>query len=154
MVLFSCFFLLFSSSFIIVILNNCKVDYKVFVIRNNIETVYVLIYLSPMQSCLWGWSCYHYILVQRTISHRIHIFLVTLSMVQVRHLQTQLIHIQLRNRLRVHMVCEWAWVSIPGELDLPKSLNWCCQQASVNKKLYWLSPTLLHLTARPRSHDW
>ena len=31
----------------------------------------------------------------------------------------------LRNRLRVSMVCEWAWVSIPGERDLPKSLNWC-----------------------------
>ena len=31
----------------------------------------------------------------------------------------------LRNRLLVNMVCEWAWVSIPGERDLPKSLNWC-----------------------------
>ena len=31
----------------------------------------------------------------------------------------------LRNRLRVNMVCEWAWVSNPGECDLPKSLNWC-----------------------------
>ena len=31
----------------------------------------------------------------------------------------------LRNRLRVNMVCEWAWVSIPGERDLPMSLNWC-----------------------------
>ena len=31
----------------------------------------------------------------------------------------------LRNRLRVNMMCEWAWVSIPGERDLPKSLNWC-----------------------------
>ena len=31
----------------------------------------------------------------------------------------------LRNRLRVSMVCEWAWVSISGERDLPKSLNWC-----------------------------
>ena len=30
----------------------------------------------------------------------------------------------LRNRLRVNMVCEWVWVSIPGERDLPKSLNW------------------------------
>ena len=27
-----------------------------------------------------------------------------------------------RNRLRVYMVCEWTWVSIPGERDLPKSL--------------------------------
>ena len=32
----------------------------------------------------------------------------------------------LRNRLRVNMVCEWAWVSIPSERDLTKSsLNWC-----------------------------
>ena len=31
----------------------------------------------------------------------------------------------LRNRLRVNIVCDWAWVSIPGERDLPKSLNWC-----------------------------
>ena len=31
----------------------------------------------------------------------------------------------IRNRLRVSMVCEWAWVSILGERDLPKSLNWC-----------------------------
>ena len=31
----------------------------------------------------------------------------------------------LGNRLRVNMVCELAWVSIPGERDLPKSLNWC-----------------------------
>ena len=23
------------------------------------------------------------------------------------------------------MVCKWAWVSIPRERDLPKSLNWC-----------------------------
>ena len=28
------------------------------------------------------------------------------------------------NRLHVNMVCEWAWISIPGECDLPKSLNW------------------------------
>ena len=28
----------------------------------------------------------------------------------------------LRNRLRVNKVCEWAWVSIPGERGLPKSL--------------------------------
>ena len=31
----------------------------------------------------------------------------------------------LKNRLRVSMMCEWAVVSIPGERDLPKSLNWC-----------------------------
>ena len=61
----------------------------------------------------------------RAKAHRIHIFLATLSMMQVRHLQTQLVNIQLRNWLRVHMLCEWAWVSIPGERDLPKSLNWC-----------------------------
>ena len=30
----------------------------------------------------------------------------------------------LRNRLHTNMVCEWAWDSIPGERDLPKSLNW------------------------------
>ena len=51
----------------------CKVDYKVFIIRNN-----KLIYLSRMKSCLWGWSCYHYSLAQRPISHRIHMFLATL----------------------------------------------------------------------------
>ena len=33
----------------------------------------------------------------------------------------------LKNRLRVNIVCEWAWVSIPGERDLPKSLNWSCR---------------------------
>ena len=63
-------------SFIIVILNYCKVDYKVFIIRNN-----KLIYLSRMKSCLWGWSCYHYSLAQRPISHRIHMFLATLSII-------------------------------------------------------------------------
>ena len=41
-----------------------------------------------------------------------------------------LINIQLRNRLRVHMVCVWAWVSILGELDLPKSLKWCSPWSS------------------------
>ena len=64
------------SSFIIVILNYCKVDNKVFIIRNN-----KLIYLSRMKSCLWGWSCYHYSLAQRPISHRIHMFLTTLSII-------------------------------------------------------------------------
>ena len=116
---FFSFSLLFS--FVIVILNYCKVDYKVFIIRNNV----ILIYLPRMKSCLWGWSCYHYSLAQRPISHRIHIFLATLSMMQVRHLQMQLTDIQLRNRLCVHMVCECAWVSVPGERDLPRSLNWC-----------------------------
>ena len=70
------FFLLLLFSFIIVILNYCKMDYKVFVIRNN-----KLIYLSRMKSCLWGWSCYHYSLAQRPISHRIHMFLATLSII-------------------------------------------------------------------------
>ena len=49
-------------------------DYKVFIIRNN-----KLTYLSLMKSCLWGWSCYHYSLAQRPISHKIHMFLATLS---------------------------------------------------------------------------
>ena len=87
-------------------------DYKVFIIKNN-----KLIYLSRMKSCLWGWSCHHYSLARRPISHRIHMFLTTLS----NHMQVR----NLRNRLRVNMVCEWAWVSIPGERDLPESLNWC-----------------------------
>ena len=73
---FSAFFFLLLLSFIIVILNYCKVDYKVFIIRNN-----KLIYLSRMKSCLWGWSCYHYSLTQRPISHRIHMFLATLSII-------------------------------------------------------------------------
>ena len=106
------FFFFFFFIFIIVILNYCKVDYKVFIIRNN-----KLIYLSRMKSCLWGWSCYHYSLAQRPISHRIHLFLTTLS----NHMQVR----NLRNRLRVNMVCEWAWVSIAGERDLPESLNRC-----------------------------
>ena len=87
-------------------------DYKMFIIRNN-----KLIYLSRMKSCLWGWSCYHYSLAHKTISHRIHMFFCYF----VNHMQVW----NLRNRLRVNMVCEWAWVSIPGERDLPKSLNWC-----------------------------
>ena len=117
MVLF--FFFTSSFSFIVVILNYYKVDYKVFIIRLNI---YIYnIYLSRMKSYLWGWSCYHYSLAQRPIYHRKHIFLATLSVMQVRHLQTQLINIQLRNRLRVHMVCECAWVSIPGERNLPQN---------------------------------
>ena len=74
MVLFCIFFFLFS--FIIVILNYSKVDYKVFIIRNN-----KLIYLSRIKSCLWGWSYYHYSLAQRPISHRIHMFLATLSII-------------------------------------------------------------------------
>ena len=71
---FPFFFLLLLFSFVIVILNYCKVDYKSFIIRND-----KLIYLSQMKSCLWGWSCYHYSLAQRPISHRIHMFLATLS---------------------------------------------------------------------------
>ena len=105
---------------IIVIINYCKVDYNLFIIRNN-----KLIYLSRMKTCLWGWSCYHYSLSQRPISHKIHIFLTTLSMMQVRHLQAQLINIQLRNRLRIHMVCEFAWVSIRGERDVHSVCREC-----------------------------
>ena len=74
-VCFSFFFLLLFS-FVIVILSYCKVDYKVFIIRNN-----KLIYLSRMKSYLLGWSCYHYSLAQRPISHRIHMFLATLSII-------------------------------------------------------------------------
>ena len=66
----------FFSAFIIVILNYCKVDYKVFIIRNN-----NLINLSWMKSCLWWWSYYHYSLAQRPISHRIHMFLAALSII-------------------------------------------------------------------------
>ena len=68
------FFFYYLCSFIIVILNYCKVDYKIFIIRNN-----KLMYLSRMNSCLWGWSCYHYSLAQRPISHGVHMFLATLS---------------------------------------------------------------------------
>ena len=71
-----------------------------FIIRNN-----KLIYLSRMKSCLWGWSYYHYSLAQRPISHRIHVSCYFVNHMQVRYL---------RNRLRVNMVCEWAWVSIPA----------------------------------------
>ena len=95
--LFFFFFLLLLS-----FLNYCKWDYKVFIIRNN-----KLMYLSRMKSCIWRWSCYHYSLAQRPISHD--------------HMQVR----NLRNRLCVNMVCEWVWVSIPGERDLPNSLNWC-----------------------------
>ena len=51
-------------------------NYKVFIIKNN-----KLIYLSRTKSCLWGWSWYHYNLAQRPISHRIHMFLATLSII-------------------------------------------------------------------------
>ena len=70
------FFFFFIIIIIIVILNYCKVDYKVFFFRNN-----KLIYLSRLKSCLLGWPCYHYSLAQRPISHRIHIFLPTLSII-------------------------------------------------------------------------
>ena len=66
----SFFFFLFFFK-IIVILVYCKVDYKVFIFRNN-----TLIYLSRMESCLGWWSCYNNSLAQRPISHRIHSFLV------------------------------------------------------------------------------
>ena len=71
----SAFFFL-PHSFIIVILNYCKVDCNVFIIRNN-----KLIYLSRMKSCLCGWSCYHCSLAKRPISHRIRMFLATLSII-------------------------------------------------------------------------
>ena len=76
MVLFCLFFLLhlLLFSFTMVILNYCRVYYKVFIIRNN-----KLIYLSQMKSCLWGWSCYHYSLAQRPISHRKHMFHATFA---------------------------------------------------------------------------
>ena len=67
-------FLFFFLSFfflIIVILDYCKVDYKVFIFVNNI-----LIYLSRMEPCLWWWSCYNNTSAQRPISHRKHSFLV------------------------------------------------------------------------------
>ena len=67
--------LLLLHSFIIVILNFCKVDYNVFIIRNK------LIYLSRMKSCLWGWSCYHCSLAKRPIYHRIRMFLAALSII-------------------------------------------------------------------------
>ena len=86
-------------------------DYKLFIIKYN-----KLIYLSRMKSCLWGWSCYHYSFAQRLIFHMIHVSCYFVNHMQVRNL---------RNRLPVNMVCEWAWVSIPGERVLPKSLNWC-----------------------------
>ena len=82
---FSAFFFFSSSFFIIVILNYCKMDYEVFIIRHN-----KLIYLSRMKSCLWGWSCSHYSLAQRPISHRILCYFVN-------HMQVR----NLRNRLRV-----------------------------------------------------
>ena len=74
--LFFLLLLILLHSFIIVILNYCKVDYNVFIIRNN-----KLIYLSRMKSCLWGWSCYHCSLAKRPISHRIRMFLATLSII-------------------------------------------------------------------------
>ena len=59
----------------------------------------------------------------------------------------------LRNRLRVNMVCELAWVSIPGERDLPKSLNWCCR---VELRSHVQVRTHTHRRARARTpyyHD-
>ena len=119
MVLYSSFFLLLFS-FIIVILNYCKVDYKVFIIRNN-----KLIYLSRMKSCLWGWSCYHYSLAQRPISHRIHMFLATLSIIcKCGILGIGCVSIWCESG-RGFLFQLSARVSIPVERDIPKSLNWC-----------------------------
>ena len=99
-------FLLFS--FIIVILNYCKVAYKVFIIRNN-----KLIYLSRMKSCRWGWSCYHYSLAQRPISHRMHMFLATLSVT----CKCGILGIGVRVGV--------GFYSRQAQPTLPKSLNWC-----------------------------
>ena len=54
----------------------------------------------------------------------------------------------LRNRLRISMVCEWAWVSIPGERDLPKSLNWC---SGLQLKSHVQVRTHAHRQARART---
>ena len=111
MVLFCSFFFFFLFSFIIVILNYCKVDYKLFIIRYN-----KLIYLSRMKSCLWGM-----VMLSLQFSAKIHFSYDTyVSCYFVNHMQVR----NLRNRLPVNMVCEWAWVSIPGERVLSKSLNW------------------------------
>ena len=75
-VVFCFVFLLRLFSFIIVILNYCKVDYKVFIIRNN-----KLIYLSRMKSCLWGMVMLSLQFSQRPISHKIRMFLATLSII-------------------------------------------------------------------------
>ena len=63
----------------------------------------------------------------------------------------------LRNRLRVNMVCEWAWVSIRDERDLPKSLNRCSRlelRSHVQVRTY--ARTHAHRQARARTpyyHD-
>ena len=101
----------FFSVFFFFILNYCKVDYKVFIIRNN-----KLIYLPRMKSCLWGWSCYHYSLAQRPISHRIHMFLASLSIICKCGI------------LGIGCVSIWCASGVgfySGERDLPKSLHWC-----------------------------
>ena len=107
---FFLFFLLLLFSFIIVILNYCKVDYKLFIIRNN-----KLIYLSRMKSCLWGWSCYHYSLAQGPISHRIHMFLATLSIICKCGI--------------LGTCCVWIWcASGRGFLfQASATLNWSCR---------------------------
>ena len=52
----------------------------------------------------------------------------------------------LRNRLRVNMVCEWAWVSIPGERELPKSLigalAWSSDHTHTGKRAHVLLFTM------------
>ena len=102
------FLFFFFLSFIIVILNYCKMDYKVFVIRNN-----KLIYLSRMKSCLWGRSCYHYSLAQRPISHRIHMFLATLSTICKCGI------------LGIGCVSIWCASGRGFLFQASKSLNWC-----------------------------
>ena len=59
----------------------------------------------------------------------------------------------LRNRLRVNMVCEWEWVSIPGERDLPESLNWCSRlelRSHVQVRTHARTHTHTHRQARAR----
>ena len=52
--------------------------------------------------------------------------------------------------------CKMEWNSHGAEL--PRLTSWRyatnVTQTSVNKERYWLTPTLLHFTARPRSHNW
>ena len=50
----------------------------------------------------------------------------------------------LRIRLHVNMVCKWALVSIPGERDLPKPLNWC-------SRLEFRSHVQVHTHARTQA---
>ena len=110
------FFLLFF--FLLLLLLSFKIIAKLIIKCSLLETIY----LPRMKSCLWGWSFYRYSLAKDPFLIGYICFLATLSMMQVRHLRTQLINIQLRNRFRVHMVYECAWGSIPGECATYRSL--------------------------------